>query len=177
MMSKKDALTLGILAVGGVAAASAIAGSGAGGGGAALEGKKGGILGSQQGYGAPTVYNFPAQGAVSFPAPPDYSNILRDFVSPQDVSRGTQGVSSAGKKRVVRPYIYRGGEVKAGAVSVAPWAMGTTTPAEMGVTTALHLASKPKTTPIIKKKEISARSATPGRMGMGKSYAATHGGD
>jgi hypothetical protein len=46
------------------------------------------------------------------------------------------------KKERVVPYIYRGGEVKAGAVSVAPWAMGVSTPAEIGVTSALGIAKK-----------------------------------
>jgi hypothetical protein len=173
MVSKKDVLTLGMLAVGGIAVASAVADSGNGGADSVVP-RAGRILGSQQGYGAPAVYNFPAQGAVSFPTPPDYSNILRSFVGTEEVSRGAAGVSSAGKKRAVQPYIYTGGEVKAGAVSVAPWAMGRTTPAEIGVTTALKMASSSKKiTP--KKKEITGRGVTPGRMGYGKSYAKAHG--
>lgn len=143
MMSKKDMLTLGVLAVGGVAVASSFAG-GDGVVTDVLEGKKGragGILGSQEGYGAPIIYNLPGQAAVTFPEPPsfDISKILAP-ITPEaapEVSRGEAGVSSAGKKTVVTPYLYTGGEVKAGAVSVAPWAMGRTTPAEIGVTMAL----------------------------------------
>ena len=143
MMSKKDALTLGMLAIGGVGAAMVIGG----GDGAitdtgALEGKKGRagqILGSGQQPGA--VYNFPAQGAVSFPAPPAYdmSSFLPSLPTTPvpAIGRGAAGVSAAPKKSAVTPYLYTGGEVKAGAVSVAPWAMGVTTPAEIGVTTAL----------------------------------------
>jgi hypothetical protein len=174
MMSKKDLLTLGVLAVGGVAVASSFAG---GDGGDALQpvkGRAGGILGSQQGYDAPTIYNLPAAGAVTFPEAPkfDISKFFTPLVEPT-VSRGTAGVSAAPKK--TRPYLYMGGEVKAGAVSVAPWAMGRTTPAEIGVTTALKMATTKKA-PITKKKEITGRAASPGRMGYGKSYAAAHGG-
>jgi hypothetical protein len=143
MMSKKDMLTLGVLAVGGVAVASSFAGGGDTG---ALEGKKGragGILGSQQDYGAaPTIYNLPAAAPVTFPKAPTFD--ISKFLAPVPVpvSRGAAGVSSAGKKERVVPYIYRGGEVKAGAVSVAPWAMGVSTPAEIGVTSALGIAKK-----------------------------------
>jgi hypothetical protein len=175
MMSKKDMLTLGVLAVGGVAVASSFAGGGDTG---ALEGKKGragGILGSQEGYGAPTIYQMPAQAAVTFPEAPKFD--IGSFLAPAaaPVSRGATGVSAAPKK--IRPYLYTGGEVKAGAVSVAPWAMGRTTPAEIGVTTALKMTTTKKTAAPTKKKEIKARAATPGRMGMGKSYAAAHGGN
>lgn len=153
MISKKDALTLGMLAIGGVGAAMVIGGGNGAPG--ALEGAKaraGGILGAQEGYGAPgtTVYSLPAQPAVTFPEAPLF-NISR-FLAPEPlaqpvVSRGAAGVSAAPKK--VTPYLYTGGEVKAGAVSVAPWAMGITTPAEIGVTTALKRASggAPKKTP------------------------------
>lgn len=149
MISKKEALTLGMLAIGGVGAAMVISG----GNGAitdtgALEGKKGRagqILGSGQQPGA--VYNFPAQGAVSFPAPPTYdmSRFLPSLPTTPvpAIGRGAAGISAAPKKSAVTPYLYTGGEVKAGAVSVAPWAMGTTTPAEIGVTTALSIAQKP----------------------------------
>jgi hypothetical protein len=152
MMSKKDMLTLGVLAIGGVAVASSFAGGDGDTG--ALEGKKGragGILGSQQGYGvpSPTIYNLPAAAPVTFPKAPifDISKFLEPMVEPT-VSRGAAGVSSAGKKEVVTPYLYTGGEVKAGAVSVAPWAMGVSTPAEIGVTTALKRASGPKKQPV-----------------------------
>ena len=112
--------------------------------GAAQGGRAGGILGSQQGYGstdmAPTVYNLPGQPAVTFPDAPTFD--MSKILSPAPISRGTAGVSSAGKKRAVTPYLYTGGEVKAGAVSVAPWAMGKSTAAEIGVTTALGMAKK-----------------------------------
>jgi hypothetical protein len=179
MMSKKDMLTLGVLAVGGVAVASSFAGGGDTG---ALEGKKGragGILGSQEGYGAaPTIYNLPAAAPVTFPEAPkfDISKFLTPLVEPT-VSRGAAGVSSAGKKSSVRPYLYTGGEVKAGAVSVAPWAMGRTTPTEIGVTTALKYATTKKPPVPTKKREVTGRGATPGRMGYGKSYAKAHGGN
>jgi hypothetical protein len=142
-MSKKDMLTLGVLAVGGVAVASSFAG----GDGGVLEGKKGragGILGSQEGYGvpSPTIYNLPAAAPVTFPKAPTFD--ISKFLAPVPVpvGRGAAGVSSAGKKTAVTPYLYTGGEVKAGAVSVAPWAMGVSTPAEIGVTTALGIAKK-----------------------------------
>ena len=172
MISKKDALTLGILAVGGIAAASAVSGGDGGEGGAMMEGlrgvkgRAGGILGGAT-PAAPTVYQFAAQPAVSFPKAPsfDLSSLLATTKAP--VERGTAGISSAGKKvpSVHAPYIYTGGEVKTGAVSVAPWAMGRTTPAEIGVTTALSVARKPK------KKRIPSgggggggrRYSTPGR--------------
>lgn len=143
MISKKDALTLGVLAIGGIGVASMVSDSGSGGAGSVVP-RAGRILGSQQEYGAgPTIYNLPAQPAVTFPKAPtfDISKFLSPPVEPV-VSRGAAGVSAAPKKERVVPYIYRGGEVKAGAVSVAPWAMGTTTPAEMGVTTALGITKK-----------------------------------
>ena len=177
MISKKDALTLVVLGIGGVTVASAFAGSDGGGeGGAVMEGlrgvkgRAGGILGGATPP-SPTVYQFGAQPAVSFPKAPSFglSSLFpaEKLVAPAPVERGTAGVSSAGKKRPAAPapYIYTGGEVRAGAVSVAPWAMGRTTPAEMGVTTALSMARKPK-----KKKRIPSggggggrRYSTPGR--------------
>jgi hypothetical protein len=107
MLSKKDMLTLGVLAIGGVAVASSFAGGGGDIG--ALEGKKGragGILGSQQGYGAaptygasPTIYNLPAAAPVTFPEAPtfDISKFFTPIVEPT-VSRGAAGVSAEPKK-------------------------------------------------------------------------------
>jgi hypothetical protein len=161
MISKKDAVTLGMLAIGGVGAAMIVGGGGGGDGGAAVEGKKGGILGSQQGYGAPTVYNLPAAAQVSFPEAPKFdigkffAPQAEPFAEPQVVSRGAAGVSAAPKPKKVTPYLYTGGEVKAGAVSVAPWAMGVSTPAEIGVTTAFKRASS-GTAPIAKKQPVSS---------------------
>jgi len=70
MISKKDAVTLGMLAIGGVGAAMIVGGGGGDGGGAAMEGVKGragGILGSQEGYGAPQQYTiFPRQPRLRF---------------------------------------------------------------------------------------------------------------
>ena len=144
-MSKKDALILVVLGVGGVAAASAFAeGKDGGEGGSVMaglrgvKGRAGGILGSTT---SPTVYQFAAQPAVSFPATPSF-DLSSLFPSETPVARGAAGVSSASKKIPVTPtkYVYTGGEIKTGAVSVAPWAMGRTTPAEMGVTTAISVA-------------------------------------
>ena len=106
MMSKKDMLTLGVLAIGGVAVASSFAG----GAGDILQPKKGragGILGSQEDYGAaPVIYNLPAQPSVTFPKTPtfDISKFLEPMVKPT-VSRGAAGVSAAPKKE---PVIYGG---------------------------------------------------------------------
>jgi hypothetical protein len=149
MMSKKDAITLGMLAIGGIGVASMAAGSGGGDAGAleGVKGRAGGILGAQKGYGAPpTIYNLPAQPSVTFPKAPsfDISSFLGEPIKTEtDIGRGAAGVSAAPKKSAVRPYLYTGGEVEAGAVSVAPWAMGVSTPAEIGVTTALSIAQKP----------------------------------
>ena len=145
MISKKDALTLGILAVGGIAAASAVAGSGDTGKGGLTQRKAGGILGTYGGEaqsGGFEGIKLPQEPTVIFSGGKDYSGLLESFIGAEEapVSRGVQGVSSAGKKLPVTPYIYTGGEVKSGAVSVAPWAMGRTTPAEIGVTTALSIA-------------------------------------
>ena len=107
MMSKKDMLTLGVLAVGGVAVASSFAGGDGGGVLQPIKGRAGGILGSQQGYGAaPTIYNIPAAAPVTFPEAPtfDISKFLTPLVEPT-VSRGAAGVSAAPKKQ---PVIYGG---------------------------------------------------------------------
>ena len=97
MMSKKDMLTLGVLAVGGVAVASSFAGGDGGGVLQPIKGRAGGILGSQQGYGAPTIYNIPAAAPVTFPKAPSFD--ISKFLAPAvPVSRGAAGVSTAGKK-------------------------------------------------------------------------------
>lgn len=95
-------LTLGVLAIGGVAVASSFAG-GDGGGNGVLQPKKGRagqILGGGQQPGA--VYNFPAQGAVSFPAPPTYdmSRFLPSLPTAPvpAIGRGAAGISAAPKK-------------------------------------------------------------------------------
>lgn len=143
MVSKKDALMLGALALGGIGLASMV--SGGDGGGAAMEGlrqgRAGQILGGQQGYTSPgsTIYNLPAQGAVTFPKVPTFD--ISSLLGQAPISRGAAGISAAPKKKRVIPYLYTGGEVKAGAGSIAPWAMGRSTPAEIGVTTALKIAS------------------------------------
>ena len=167
MISKKEAVTLGMLAIGGVGAAMVIGGGGGDGDtgpktGAlrGVRGRAGGVLGSQQGYGAPVVYNLPAASAVTFPKAPtfDINKLLAPVThTPEVVSRGAAGVSSAGKKRPVQPYIYTGGEVKTGAVSVAPWAMGVSTPAEMGVTSALKRARGGGGSTSSKKSFVSAK--------------------
>ena len=153
MISKKEAVTLGMLAIGGVGAAMIVGGGGNGGDTGAkmgalqgVKGRAGGILGSQQDYTSPgVVYNIPKSAAVTFPkiTPAfDLSTFLEPKTPPTiPISRGAAGVSAAPKKLPsAQPYIYTGGEIKTGAVSVAPWAMGRTTPAEMGVTTALTRA-------------------------------------
>lgn len=136
-MTKKEALTLGLLAIGGIGFASMLSGGEDSGG---VGARAGGILGSPQATPAgATIYNLPAEGAVTFPEPPvfDISKIFPERLAQPPESRGAAGVSAAPKKS--RPYLYTGGEVKAGAVSVAPWAMGVSTPAEIGITTALKI--------------------------------------
>jgi hypothetical protein len=101
MVSKKDMLTLGVLAIGGVAVASSFAGGD--GGGDILQPKKGragGILGSQEGYGAPAIYNLPAHADVTFPAAPTFD--ISKFLAPQTEvpGRGAAGVSAAPKKYI-----------------------------------------------------------------------------
>lgn len=177
MMSKKNVLTLGVLAIGGIGVASMVA-SGDNGDGdtgpksgalTGVRGRAGGVLGSQQGYGAPVVYNLPAAAAVTFPKAPTFdmnkflAPVTQPVTQPEVVSRGVAGVSSAGKKRPVQPYIYTGGEVKTGAVSVAPWAMGVSTPAEMGVTSALKRARSGGSTSSKKSKKVSAKSGRKAR--------------
>ena len=107
MISKKDALTLGVLAVAGVAAAGAVAGGD--GDGAVMEGlrgvkgRAGGILGSATPPSAvPTVFQVPAQAEVTFPTPVDYSGLLEGFMMPKkEISRGAAGVPAAGRQRPV----------------------------------------------------------------------------
>lgn len=177
MISKKEAVTLGLLAIGGVGAAMVVTGAGTQAtpdigamAGFTPQGRAGGILGSA----APVtetkkMFQVPAQATVTFPKAPTFD--ITRFLAPQveDIGRGAAGVSAAPKPKKMRPYIYTGGEIKPGAVSVAPWAMGRTTPTEIGVTTALSLASKPKTKTTTKKKDVpTSRKATPGRMGYSK---------
>ena len=108
MVSKKEALTIGLLVIGGIGAASMLAGSGDGSGGAGGDltppsPRAGGILGS---VGVPTGgegYNIPAQQTVIFPEPPDYREVFKEFYKRPEqapISRGTAGVSAAPKKKV-----------------------------------------------------------------------------
>ena len=91
-MSKKDAITLGVLAIGGVAVASAVAGGGDSGG---VTARGGGILGTPTG--GATIYNLPAQADVTFPKAPTFD--ISRFLQPQkEPSRGAAGVSAAPKK-------------------------------------------------------------------------------
>ena len=101
MMSKKDMLTLGVLAIGGVAVASSFAGGDGGGVLQPIKARVGGIVGSQRDYGvAPTIYNLPAAAPVTFPKAPSFD--ISKFLEPTvPVSRGAAGVSSAGKKEVI----------------------------------------------------------------------------
>jgi hypothetical protein len=191
MMSKKDMLTLGVLAVGGVAVASSFAGGGDTG---ALEGKKGragGILGSQQGYGAaPTIYNLPAGAPVTFPEGPkfDIGKFLGEPIKTEtDIGRGAAGVSSAGKKEVIyggyKPsgasYVFGGKAFEAQAAKeVVSVGYSPTLGAAFGISPEIASGGTTKKTPVpTKKREITGRTATPGRMGMGKSYATAHGGN
>lgn len=149
MVSKKEALILGLVVVGGLGAASMVAGD-AGGGGARAEGKRaGGILGAPT-YGpqkaiAPTVYQFAAQPAITFPEPPKFVGLTslatkkeaelqtyyerqrkgRWMVDPMRVMSIMRGEPTIGKPSPatgIQPYPYTGGEVKKGAATVAPWA-------------------------------------------------------
>ena len=100
-MSKKHALIVGLLAIGGIAAASAVA-SGDTSSGGVTQGKVGGILGTYGGAspGAPITYQIPPQADVSFPDPVDYTEFFKTFLAAKDepVSRGEAGVSAAPKK-------------------------------------------------------------------------------
>ena len=163
MVSKKEALMLGLIAIGGLGAASMLAGNGDDGG------KGGGILGTYPGYSPQGEAGFgaPAETFAGFPPPPTY-DFSKFFAPQEDVGRGEAGVSAAPKKTRATKYLYTGGEVKTGAVSVAPWAMGRTTPSEIGVTTALKYAQQPKKVATTTKKKPTSRKATPGRMGYSK---------
>ena len=98
-ISKKQALTLGVLAIGGIAAASSMTSGDGGDAGATMEGRAGRILGSGAEPEAPFIFKVPAEAAVTFPAQPDYTRFLNQFLKPKEaLSRGTAGVSSAGKK-------------------------------------------------------------------------------
>ena len=179
MISKKEAVTLGLLAIGGVGAAMVVTGVGTQAtpdigpmAGFTPQPRAGGILGvSPPVTETKKMFQVPAQATVTFPKAPTFD--ITWFLAPQveDIGRGAAGVSAAPKK--MRPYIYTGGEIKPGAVSVAPWAMGRTTPAEIGVTTALRrgVGGSPEPAPSVstkKKKEPVSRRATPGRMGYSK---------
>lgn len=97
MVSKKEALILGVLAIGGVAVASSIAGGGDG--VVKPQQRYGTIMGSQTPQTAPTIYNLPAAAAVTFPAAPTFD--IGRFLAPQEEpARGTAGVSAAPKKYV-----------------------------------------------------------------------------
>ena len=139
MMSKKNALILGVLAIGGVAVASSIASGDAGGGGAAVEGRAGGILGTASGDSmAPTIYNITSPPPV-FPAPATFD--LQRFLAPQlqaEPSRGTAGVSAAPKK-----FYIPGAYVTPVPVTISgkeTYVPATTFPAALGIHRALETA-------------------------------------
>ena len=111
MISKKDAITLGILGVAGIAAASAVSGGAEDTpGGAKTWEKPGGILGvlggaapggavpgGAGGIETPTMYQIPAAAVVSFPKTPTFD--FTKFLAPQQqISKGVAGVSAAPKK-------------------------------------------------------------------------------
>ena len=188
MMSKKDMLTLGVLAVGGIAVASSFAGGDGGGVLQPTKGRAGGILGSQQDYGAaPTIYNLPAAGAVTFPEAPKFD--IGSFLAPTvPVSRGAAGISSAGKKEVIyggyKPsgasFVFGGKAFESHAVKeVVSGGYSPTLSHAFGISPDIAsggIVGK-KTPAPTKKREVTGRAATPGRMGYGKSYAAAHGGN
>ena len=96
MVSKKEALILGVLAIGGVAVASSIAGSGDD--VVKPQQRFGTIVGSQMPQTAPTIYNITSPPPV-FPAPATFD--IGRFLAPQEEpARGTAGVSAAPKKYV-----------------------------------------------------------------------------
>lgn len=109
MVSKKDAITIGVLAIGGIGAASMIAGGGGGFG----EGKAqdtaqgqsrigGNILGTTpKKEVSMTGYTIPPEASVHFPKPPEF-DFSKFFIRPEDVDidRGSAGVSAAPKKKV-----------------------------------------------------------------------------
>ena len=138
-MSKKDAITLGVLAIGGIAVASAVAG-GDGGGGleATRQGRAGGILGSTGDSMAPTIYNITSPPPV-FPAPATFD--IQRFLQPQEEpSRGTAGVSAAPKKT---PLYTPGAYVTPVPVTIGgkeTYVPATTFPAALGIHRALETA-------------------------------------
>ena len=105
MVSKKAALTLGVLAIGGVGVASMIAGGGGGfGEGSAQDTAQeqsrigGNILGTTpKKEVSMTGYTIPREASVHFPKPPEF-DFSKFFVKPE-VSRGSAGVSSAPTKK------------------------------------------------------------------------------
>ena len=141
MMSKKDAITLGVLAIGGIAVASAVAG-GDGGGGmleGTRQGRAGGILGSTPADSmSPTIYNITSPPPV-FPAPATFD--VSRFLQPQEEpSRGTAGVSAAPKKT---PLYTPGAYVTPVPVSIGgkeTYVPATTFPAALGIHRALETA-------------------------------------
>ena len=88
MISKKDALTLGILAVGGIAVASAFSkadGEFESSAPGAVRGGGAGIF-KDKDYAVPEIpiiYQIAAQPEVRFPEPPDYTEFIREFLAPQ----------------------------------------------------------------------------------------------
>lgn len=111
MVSKKEAVMLAALMVGGIGLATAVHG----GGDAAADGdgvlgqpmtmpvRAVGILGAQEGYGyTPKIDQAPPQQAVIFPDPPNYREVIDKFFAKPEIpeSRGAAGVSAAPKKKV-----------------------------------------------------------------------------
>ena len=135
MVTKKEALILGVLAIGGVAVASSIAGGGDG--VVKPQQRYGTIMGSQTPQTAPTIYNLPAAAAVTFPEAPTFD--IGRFLAPQEEpARGTAGVSAAPKK-----FYKPGAYVTPVPVTVGgkeTYVAATTFPAALGIHRALETA-------------------------------------
>lgn len=95
MLSKKDALILGVAVIGGLGAATMLAGDDSG--GAAERAIPGGILGAPTG--APTVYQFAAQPAVTFPKAPTLKFDVGKFLQPTPTKPKVDPVAEYYKER------------------------------------------------------------------------------
>lgn len=117
MMSKKEAAMLGLLAVGGIGAALMISGKGG-----IEEGMGGGGLGLGLGEEEPEAMTkketvaetYTPMGVPAIEAPHGF------FAIPETIKTLIAPKPSVPAKKVVKPYLYTGGEVKQGAYSVIP---------------------------------------------------------
>lgn len=141
MISKKEALILGLAVVGGLGVASMV--SDGDDGAAPTKERFGRIVGTQAAT-APTIYQMPAQAGVTFPAGPtfDVGKIFptvdpkqaalekyyerqregKWMIDPMKVMRIQRGkIGRPSPATGIQPYLYAGGEVKLGAATAAPW--------------------------------------------------------